>query len=69
MYGIVNFETGQNLYAIDLATGVMTAQFSLGVDMNSLTAQGTASVPEPGMAAVLGLGVLGLGALRRRRVA
>jgi hypothetical protein len=48
----------------DLAPG---AEDGLAVDDFSLTARGTTSVPEPGTLALLGLGLAGLAALRRRK--
>ncbi len=61
MYAVSNDSGDNNLYSVDLATGAMTALFDMGVSLNSLTA-----VPEPGTLALFGLGLAGLGLMRRK---
>jgi hypothetical protein len=55
-----------NLYSVNLATGVMTSLFDLGVNLNALTAQ---SVPEPAALGLFGLGLAAFGLAARRRKA
>jgi hypothetical protein len=50
------------MLANDLATGGEDGQFEVGLDDVSLIA-----VPEPSTLGLIGLGLVGLGAMRRRR--
>lgn len=67
-YAALNVDAGTSLatgiYSIDLGTGAATLVGTYNGTLSGLT---VSAVPEPGTYAMMGLGLLGLAALRRRR--
>jgi hypothetical protein len=73
----VGFDVGQNgvayvsdnnsLFTVNLTTGVATAAGTVGAAAGTLTTIAVQAVPEPTTAGILGLGVVGLIARRRRQ--
>lgn len=67
-YAALNLDAGTSLatglYSIDLGTGAATL---IGTYNGTLSGLTVSAVPEPGSYAMMGLGLLGLAVLRRRR--
>jgi hypothetical protein len=63
--------TGTSLYSLDKTTGLTSTIGLNGAGLNSITFanSATATVPEPGTLAIIGLGLAGLGYARRKRAA
>ena len=62
--GIAYMSDGANLYTVNLGTGAATTAGTVGnLDLTSIAVP----VPEPGTAALLGLGLLSMGVVRRIR--
>ena len=63
--------TGTSLYTLDRTTGLTTLVGLNGAGLNSISFanSGSIPVPEPGILVVFGLGLIGLGYARRKRIA
>ena len=70
LFGIDRSGTQSLLYTIDLGTNSASLIGDMGVrDISALAYEATATVSEPAVGAVLGLGLLGLACTRRRKSA
>ena len=56
----------ENLYTIDLGSGALTPQGSIGANFNVIGLT-TMPIPEPGTYALMAVGLLGIGAMVRRQ--